>query len=330
MTDRSECVRVVSRSHSWVSDEEPLRSRGDRENPRPRYVTRRPNDPSCCCTWREKGRQATVGRRSLKSRGHAFYPNVSAGRALCHLPLLLPSLPFRDPCLLTASSSYLMKDVEDRAGADFQDCVRASGTIWPPLPKTQGGVLFRDFFPESRPVTWMHLGCPPPPLLSLLSCTKRPHFVLPAKVTQFLWRTRHKSTHLTAGPQIYQPECFESGGHIMTRKEAGALSHASAAPRLDLSLILLQPAGKPDATKASGPHQFSQGKLLGNKSFWGFMKNETGGGGTGGCEEACCLDPKKTAKQGCVKVSKPWDCKKGQIYGNKKEREAVFYIVAYH
>ena len=65
----------------------------------------------------------------------------------------------------------------------------------------------------------------------------------------------------------------------MTRKEAGTLSHANAAPRLDLSLILLQPAGKPDATKAPGPHQFSRGKLLGNKSFWGFMKNEIGGGG---------------------------------------------------
>lgn len=76
------------------------------------------------------------------------------------------------------------------------------------------------------------------------------------------------------GPQIYQPDCLESGGRSMTRKEVGLLtgapalrliaaapplcSHASAALRLDLSLILLQPAGKPDSTKALGPHQFHE------------------------------------------------------------------------
>lgn len=38
----------------------------------------------------------------------------------------------------------------------------------------------------------------------------------------------------------------------------GGLSHASAAPLLDLSLILLQPAGKPDATKAPGPPQLHE------------------------------------------------------------------------
>ncbi|TNN87197.1 E3 ubiquitin-protein ligase TRIM21 [Liparis tanakae] len=38
----------------------------------------------------------------------------------------------------------------------------------------------------------------------------------------------------------------------------GEFSHASAALRLDLSLILLQPEGKPDATKAQGPHQFHE------------------------------------------------------------------------
>ena len=155
------CFTFPLLSERWGAAE--VGGGGTERNPPPHYGTQRQNEPSCCCTWREKGRQATVGRRSLKSRGHAFNPNVSAGRALCPLPLLLPSLPLRDPCVLTASSSYLMKDVEDRAGANFQDCVRASGTIWPPLPKTQGGVLFRDFFPESRPVTWKHLGCPPPP-----------------------------------------------------------------------------------------------------------------------------------------------------------------------
>lgn len=35
-------------------------------------------------------------------------------------------------------------------------------------------------------------------------------------------------------------------------------SHASAALLLDLSLILLQPAEKPDTTKALGPHQFHE------------------------------------------------------------------------
>lgn len=129
-------------------------------------------------------------------------------------------------------------------------------------PELQGVVLFGEF-PKSRPVTWKHLGFFfLPPVLSSFSCSKRPHFVLPAKVTHFLWHAataHHKSTHLTMGPQIYQPECFESGGHIVTCKEAGGLfSHASAAPRLDLSLILLQPAGKPDATKALGPHQFHE------------------------------------------------------------------------
>ena len=87
------------------------------------------------------------------------------------------------------------------------------------------------------------------------------------------------------GPQIYQPECFESGGHIVTCKEAGGeegvLSHASAAPRLDLSLILLQPAGETRRYKGPGSTSISRAKLLGNKSFWGFMKTEKReGGGT--------------------------------------------------
>lgn len=58
----------------------------------------------------------------------------------------------------------------------------------------------------------------------------------------------------------------------MTRNEAEEPSHASTALCLDLRLILLQPAGKPDATKAPSPHQFSQAQLQGNKSFWRFTK----------------------------------------------------------
>lgn len=70
------------------------------------------------------------------------------------------------------------------------------------------------------------------------------------------------------GPKTYKPECFESVVHIVTREEVGVLTgapvlrliagapplscHASAAP----CLILLRPAGKPDATKAPDPHQF--------------------------------------------------------------------------
>lgn len=87
------------------------------------------------------------------------------------------------------------------------------------------------------------------------------------------------------GPQICKPKCFESGVHIVTRKEEGVRTgapalrlmtgapplccHATAAPRL----ILLQPAGKLDAAKAPGPHQFHE-QLVGNKSFLGFMKQE--------------------------------------------------------
>lgn len=45
------------------------------------------------------------------------------------------------------------------------------------------------------------------------------------------------------------------------------LSHASAAPRLDLSLVLLQPAGKRAAAKVPDPHQFSRETSRADKSF---------------------------------------------------------------
>lgn len=270
LMDRSECVRVLysflhfyqaaSRSGEWG-----MRSwEGQKGTRRTPFRDMKGNDPSCCCTWREKGRQATVGRRSLKSRGQVFNLNVSKGRTPSHLPLPSSS-PLSWPLHSHSTQWKMLMNSKDRAPTSrtqARQFFTVKCCVWSHLatpPKLRGNVLFGEF-PKSRPVTWKHLGLFFLPVLSSFSHRRRPHFVLPANVTQFLWHAatgHHKSTHLTMGPQIYQPECFESGGHIMTCKEVeGALSHASAAPCLDLRLILLQPAGKPDATKAPGPHQF--------------------------------------------------------------------------
>lgn len=51
-------------------------------------------------------------------------------------------------------------------------------------------------------------------------------------------------------------------------------SHASAALLLDLSMILLQPAGKPDTTKALGPHQFHEQSYQEINHFQDFFKKQ--------------------------------------------------------
>lgn len=144
----------------------------------------------------------------------------------------------------------------------------------------------------------------------LFSCRKRPHFVLPAKVTRSLWRAataHHKSAHLTKGPQIYQPECFESGGHFVTCKGVGGAQSRKRCP---------VPGPQPDFTAASsktrrykGPEStlVSRAKLLGNKSFWGFMKKEKGKGGMLG---SVLPWPKEYSKKGVHKIR---SSKKGQI-----------------
>lgn len=56
-------------------------------------------------------------------------------------------------------------------------------------------------------------------------------------------------------------------------------SHASAALLLDLSLILLQPAGKPDTTEAPGPHQFHEHSYYEINHFQDlFLKKKEGEG----------------------------------------------------
>lgn len=284
------------------------------------------NDPSCCCTWREKGRQATAGRRSLKSRGQVFNLNVSTGRHLSHLPL--PSVSSLSWPLLTLRSHRIASPPDERCWwaaktelestsktqarqfISVKSCVCIHSHLATP-PKLQGGVLFGRF-PKSRPVTWKHLGFFFP-VLSLFSCRKRPHFVLPAKVTQFLWRattTYHKSTRLTMGPQIYQPECFESGATSWHARRRGAHrcpcaeTYGRCSPTLQSRKRCPAPGPQPDFTAASretrrykgpGSTSISRAKLLGNKSFWGFMKKEKGEGGIRKC---AALTQRKSQNRG--------------------------------
>lgn len=143
-------------------------------------------------------------------------------------PTFLPLLCFRDPAPSDEKRWWTAKtDLEHtRAPArqfiSIKSCVCVYSHLVAPPELQHGGVLFL----KPRSVTWKA-----PwvffPFLSPFSYRKRPHFVLTAKVTQFSWHaatTHHKSAHLTTGPQIYQPELFESGVHIVTRKEVGVLT----------------------------------------------------------------------------------------------------------
>ena len=105
--------KAVSEWWHWWGATEAIRG--------PRKTTLRDvkaNDPSCCFTWREKGRQETEGWRSLKFRGQVFSLNIFRGYSLTHFLLLLP---FHDSS--SSISPQLMKDVEhqDRVQTNFQD-----------------------------------------------------------------------------------------------------------------------------------------------------------------------------------------------------------------
>lgn len=176
---------------------------------------------------------------------------------------------------LSPFSPQLMKDADEQQrqhlnwfpglgkGSSSQSnplCVRASEAIWPPhLNYGRQCSIWKVF-----QVMVSNLKAPLIfPLLSpcfpvgrgLILCSLQ-------KVTQILWHTHNKSVHLTMGISAYShTEVGVLTGAPPLRLKASPpplCSHASAALLLDLSLILLQPAEKPDTTKALGPHQFHE------------------------------------------------------------------------
>lgn len=188
--------------------------------------------------------------------------------------------------------------------------VKCCSGIWShlaiPPELQQGGLLFGEF-PKLWPIPWKRLGSRPYHLLILYSLKNQ---------QEFLWQAAnacHKSAHLTKGPPTYLPplhplpDAYSAGAKSHTRKEAGVLTgapdlrrtagvlahrcHASAALRLDLSLVLLQPAGKPDACERPRVHVGFTRKstseinqlwkcvepMFGSVLPWPVQKNDTAG-----------------------------------------------------
>ena len=302
-----------------VSDKEPPRSQGDRENP----VTWHELEWAfllLCLTWESE--TGDYREKSLKIQRSSFQsecfnrscPRVTSPFLSLFSPFMTP--PFSLHHLFTWWK-MLMKS-KDRSWTDFKDSGKTVylSQVLPPLPNYNKAVCCLESFLSHGQLTWKHLGAFSPVLFPF-SCRRGPHFVLPEKVTQFLWHTataHHKSVHLTMGPQIYQPMCFESGGYIVTRK-GGEVAHrchcaetyGRCSPTLQSRKRCPMPGPQPDFTafsretrryKGPGSTSVSRAKLLGNKSFWGFMKKEKG---DGGWYDMCCPDPPKSEKQRYVK-----------------------------
>lgn len=137
------------------------------------------NDLFCCCTWREKGRQATAGRRSMRSRGQVINLNVWTGHALSHLPL--PSSHRLSWPLHSHPTWWKMSMNVPGIRRDSS----SQSNAYPSWIAMRHVVLGE--FLKSRPVPesttdYFHQ------FSTSFPVRKRPHFVLLARVTQFLHR----------------------------------------------------------------------------------------------------------------------------------------------
>lgn len=165
---------------------------------------------------------------SSKPGGQLFKRCVSAGgRALSHPPTSSPSHPTQPP--LPHTPHRLPTRWKVLMESKSRDCVVLPGEIID-LLHTLGCQLLGTFSQSSNVQFKKNLGflsCPqphPPSHLPFPFLQEEASFCVRAKVTQFLWRAttgRHKSAHLTNGPQIYQAKGFQgleaTSWHAMRR-----------------------------------------------------------------------------------------------------------------
>lgn len=174
---------------------------------------RKRDDPSCCCASRAKKRQEAAGGESFKPRGQVFCgkKKIKINQLKGHV--LWSAFHSSSPTFMTPQfsacslSPRLVKDVDElQQRRSSRTHARRFIKVPPPtLLYNEATFLFRE--------NTFHLFSLPA------------RFALRAKVTQFLCPhpppTTRKSARRTNGPQINQPVCFESWGHIKTYEEVG-------------------------------------------------------------------------------------------------------------